>query len=92
MTDTTAIDTAATRTPTTGTSTTARRATSIIPDPKTRTVWFLTGSQGLYGEETLRQVAEQSREVAALLADADEIPVTIEHRPRRDLDDTRPRT
>ena len=23
-------------------------------------VWFLTGSQGLYGEETLRQVEEQS--------------------------------
>ena len=27
-------------------------------------VWFLTGSQTLYGEETLRQVAEQSQEVA----------------------------
>ena len=24
-------------------------------------VWFLTGSQRLYGEDTLRQVAEQSR-------------------------------
>ncbi|MGC5076836.1 L-arabinose isomerase [Agrococcus sp. DT81.2] len=55
--------------------------TSIIPDPATRTVWFLTGSQGLYGEETLAQVAEQSQEVAALLADAAEIPVTIEWRP-----------
>ncbi|WP_405219820.1 L-arabinose isomerase [Agrococcus sp. Ld7] len=55
--------------------------TSIIPDPSTRVVWFLTGSQGLYGEETLRQVAEQSREVAAMLAEADEVPVTVEHRP-----------
>ncbi|MFK4089575.1 L-arabinose isomerase [Kribbella sp. NPDC020789] len=27
-------------------------------------VWFLTGSQGLYGPETLRQVAEQSRGLA----------------------------
>jgi len=27
-------------------------------------VWFVTGSQNLYGEETLRQVAEQSRAVA----------------------------
>ena len=26
-----------------------------------REVWFLTGSQGLYGPETLEQVAEQSR-------------------------------
>ena len=24
-------------------------------------IWFLTGSQSLYGEETLRQVAEQSQ-------------------------------
>ncbi|GAA5064092.1 L-arabinose isomerase [Thermocatellispora tengchongensis] len=30
-------------------------------------VWFLTGSQGLYGEATLAQVAEQSREIAAAL-------------------------
>ncbi len=28
-------------------------------------IWFLTGSQGLYGEDTLRQVAEQSRQIAA---------------------------
>ncbi len=31
-------------------------------------VWFLTGSQGLYGLETLDQVADQSRRVADLLA------------------------
>ena len=55
--------------------------TSIIPDPATKVVWFLTGSQGLYGEETLAQVAAQSREVVGLLADAEEIPVTVEHRP-----------
>src|SRR5690349_21724494 len=30
-------------------------------------VWFLTGSQGLYGPETLDQVASQSREIAAQL-------------------------
>jgi len=28
-------------------------------------LWFLTGSQGLYGEETLRQVAAQSQQVVA---------------------------
>jgi L-arabinose isomerase len=30
-------------------------------------VWFLTGSQGLYGPETLDQVAAQSREIAGVL-------------------------
>ncbi|HEV2347362.1 MAG TPA: L-arabinose isomerase [Actinocrinis sp.] len=33
-------------------------------------VWFLTGSQGLYGEDTLRQVAEQSRQIAETLSGA----------------------
>jgi L-arabinose isomerase len=32
-------------------------------------IWFLTGSQGLYGEDTLRQVAEQSRQIAAALGE-----------------------
>src|SRR5215212_12024671 len=32
-------------------------------------IWFLTGSQALYGEETLRQVEDQSREIAEALAD-----------------------
>src|SRR5215475_8751121 len=31
-------------------------------------VWFLTGSQSLYGEETLRQVAEQSQRIVETLA------------------------
>src|SRR3954454_20470282 len=30
-------------------------------------IWFLTGSQALYGEETLRQVEDQSREIAEAL-------------------------
>ncbi|GAA2090169.1 L-arabinose isomerase [Pseudolysinimonas kribbensis] len=54
---------------------------SIVPDLKTFTVWFLTGSQGLYGEETLRQVAEQSQAVAAGLAGSPDIPVTVEWKP-----------
>ena len=40
-------------------------------------VWFLTGSQNLYGEETLRQVAEQSQEIARTLGAAHDVPVTI---------------
>ena len=41
-------------------------------------VWFLTGSQNLYGEETLRQVAAQSQAVVAGLA---ELPVTVVWKP-----------
>jgi len=44
-------------------------------------VWFLTGSQGLYGEETLRQVAEQSQEIARTLDAASDIPVTVVWKP-----------
>ena len=44
-------------------------------------VWFLTGSQELYGAETLRQVAEQSQAIAGTLAAAAGIPVRIVWRP-----------
>ncbi|RMB62342.1 L-arabinose isomerase [Tessaracoccus antarcticus] len=44
-------------------------------------IWFLTGSQDLYGPETLDQVANQSRHVADLLDGADDVPVTIVWRP-----------
>ncbi|MGY1984670.1 L-arabinose isomerase [Blastococcus sp. SYSU DS0669] len=46
-----------------------------------REVWFLTGSQGLYGDETLQQVAEQSRRVAAALDEAAEVPVRVVWKP-----------
>ena len=46
-----------------------------------REVWFLTGSQTLYGEETLRQVAEQSQAVAAGLDGAADVPVRIVWKP-----------
>jgi L-arabinose isomerase len=44
-------------------------------------VWFLTGSQDLYGEETLRQVAEDSQRIARALDESSAIPVRIVHRP-----------
>jgi L-arabinose isomerase len=44
-------------------------------------IWFLTGSQSLYGEDTLQQVAEQSQEIAALLQRADQIPVSVAWKP-----------
>ncbi|MVA76110.1 L-arabinose isomerase [Auraticoccus sp. F435] len=54
---------------------------SIVPDLSTREVWFLTGSQGLYGEETLRQVETQSRQVAEGLAAAADVPVRVVWKP-----------
>ncbi|MDY7542464.1 MULTISPECIES: L-arabinose isomerase [unclassified Cryobacterium] len=53
----------------------------ITPDLRSYEVWFLTGSQNLYGEETLRQVAEQSRAISDTLAAASDIPVTIVWKP-----------
>ena len=44
-------------------------------------VWFITGSQELYGEETLRQVALNSRAVAEGLDSPEAIPVRIVARP-----------
>lgn len=46
-----------------------------------REVWFFTGSQDLYGEETLRQVAEQSQEVARALDASDDVPARIVWKP-----------
>ncbi len=40
-------------------------------------VWFLTGSQHLYGEETLRQVAENSANIVEGLNNSANIPVKI---------------
>ena len=44
-------------------------------------VWFLTGSQDLYGEETLRQVAANSESIAAGLNESAAIPVRIVYKP-----------
>lgn len=46
-----------------------------------REVWFLTGSQDLYGEDTLRKVAAQSREVARALDEDPSIPARVVWRP-----------
>jgi L-arabinose isomerase len=46
-----------------------------------REIWFLTGSQGLYGEEIVQQVIAQSREISDQLADSKEIPYTIVWKP-----------
>ena len=50
-------------------------------DLKQFEVWFITGSQHLYGEETLRQVAEHSQQLAKSLDTASQIPVRVVFKP-----------
>jgi L-arabinose isomerase len=44
-------------------------------------VWFVTGSQHLYGEETLKQVAEHSQEIAKFFDNNAAIPVKVIFKP-----------
>ena len=44
-------------------------------------VWFVVGSQSLYGEEILEKVREHAREMAGALSQAPEIPVRIVLKP-----------
>ena len=50
-------------------------------DLKKFEVWFVTGSQHLYGEETLKKVAEHSKIIAASLNDSEQIPVRVVFKP-----------
>lgn len=50
-------------------------------DLKKLEVWFVTGSQDLYGEETLKQVAVHSQQIAKSLNDAAQIPVQVIFKP-----------
>jgi L-arabinose isomerase len=50
-------------------------------DLKKCEVWFITGSQHLYGEETLRLVAEHSQQIAAGISQAKQIPVQVVYKP-----------
>ncbi|MBU4249599.1 MAG: L-arabinose isomerase [Actinobacteria bacterium] len=44
-------------------------------------VWFLTGSQGLYGDDVLDQVRDQSAQISSALAASPAIPVQIVAKP-----------
>ena len=50
-------------------------------DLKGYEVWFVTGSQHLYGSKTLETVAEHSREIAAALGASKEMPVNVVFKP-----------
>ncbi|WP_193043719.1 L-arabinose isomerase [Mycolicibacterium baixiangningiae] len=43
----------------------------------TSQVWLITGSQSMYGQDILDQVADQSRQIAAWLDGSSEIPVEV---------------
>jgi L-arabinose isomerase len=50
-------------------------------DLKQYEVWFVTGSQHLYGPKTLEQVAEHSREIAGFLGGSTHMPVQVVFKP-----------
>ncbi len=50
-------------------------------DLKQYEVWFVTGSQHLYGPKTLETVAEHSREIAAALGASAHVPVQVVFKP-----------
>ncbi len=52
-----------------------------MTDLKQLEAWFITGSQHLYGEETLRQVAGHSQLIAKALDQSEKIPVKVVYKP-----------
>src|SRR6188768_1269604 len=50
-------------------------------DLKSLEVWFATGSQHLYGEETLKKVAEHSQQIVKELDASSSIPVKVVFKP-----------
>jgi L-arabinose isomerase len=50
-------------------------------DLKALEIWFVTGSQHLYGPETLKQVADHSQEIATFLSQSEQIPVKVVFKP-----------
>lgn len=44
-------------------------------------IWFVTGSQHLYGDETLKKVAEHSQQIAAAFDNDKQIPVRVVYKP-----------
>ena len=52
-----------------------------MKDLKQNEVWFATGSQHLYGDETLKKVADHSRQIADALSKSGQIPVNVVFKP-----------
>jgi L-arabinose isomerase len=50
-------------------------------DLKGYEAWFVTGSQELYGEEVLKQVADDSQKIARALSESASIPARVVYKP-----------
>ena len=50
-------------------------------DISQKEIWFVTGSQHLYGDETLRQVAKNSQEIVKGFNASSQLPIKIIHKP-----------
>jgi len=60
---------------------TAHKEAMAMVDLKSYEVWFVTGSQGLYGPEVLQRVAEDARQIAAALAASDALACHVVFKP-----------
>src|SRR5256714_12797335 len=58
-----------------------KREKPMMIDLKQFDVWFVTGSQHLYGPETIEEVAQHSQAIARGLAGAPDIPVNVVFKP-----------
>jgi L-arabinose isomerase len=52
-----------------------------VAEQKTQELWFLTGSQHLYGDETLKQVAENSKQIADAMDRSGKLPAKVVWKP-----------
>jgi L-arabinose isomerase len=52
-----------------------------VAEHKTQQLWFLTGSQHLYGDETLRQVARNSQQIVEALDASGKLPAKVVWKP-----------
>jgi L-arabinose isomerase len=52
-----------------------------VAEHKTQQLWFLTGSQHLYGDETLKQVARNSQQIAEALDRSGRLPAKVVYKP-----------
>src|SRR5512135_2324638 len=59
----------------------ASKGDAIMIELKQYEIWFVTGSQHLYGPETLEQVAEHSRKMASCLNNSSHVPVEVVFKP-----------
>ena len=52
-----------------------------MPEIKKQELWFLTGSQHLYGDETLKKVAQNSQQIADALGRSGKLPAKVVWKP-----------